>query len=557
MNKPWFNQLEGPATSVRRLPQALLAICLMGLASCSTQPTNNRVASDILPIEIPPAAERQRNRAAGDSIPALDQHQQSLAMDKVEYFDVVADNTPATAFFNSLVEGTGVNLLLHPEVSGNITLTLRHVTLPEVLEALRDIYGYDFSVTNYGVQIMPAKQQTRMYPVNYLNVTRKGRSGMQVSSGQVSQQDLSSSDSNSSSNVTSTQTINSSEVETESQADFWQQLRSTLQLLVQDEENASVVVDAHAGIVIVQAKPATQKAISTYLRRAEISVQKQVLIETKILEVSLNDGYQQGIDWAALVASNSRGSITAGQGAVALENADRIGGIFSMGFNIGDFTSAVELLETQGDVRVLSSPRIATVNNQKAVIKVGSDEFFVTEVSTTTTTSTTGSTQSPDIELTPFFSGIALDVTPQVSSDEEVILHVHPTVTEVEERVKTVELGSEEFNLPLAYSTVRETDSIIRAQSGQVVVIGGLMQNRVETTEASVPVLGSIPILGWLFRQERQQNIQSELVILIQPHIVDGATPVREIEAINRRFSTIAPAARTPEGQNHESSLAN
>jgi MSHA biogenesis protein MshL len=206
------------------------------------------------------------------------------------------------------------------------------------------------------------------------------------------------------------------------------------------------------------------------------------------------------------------------------------------------------LLQTQGDVRVLSSPRIATVNNQKAVIKVGSDEFFVTEVSTTTTTSTTSSTQSPDIELTPFFSGIALDVTPQISNGQEVILHVHPTVTEVEERVKTIELGSEEFNLPLAYSTVRETDSIIRAQSGQVVVIGGLMQNRKVTTEARVPLLGDIPLLGWLFRQQRQESVQSELVILIQPHIVDGAIPVEEIGEINRRFSTLVPSVSTPGG---------
>ncbi|WP_221800013.1 pilus (MSHA type) biogenesis protein MshL [Oceanobacter mangrovi] len=532
--------------------QCLLALLIMALAGCSQQPTHKEMALVQQPmLPEPPATAMSRPQP-----PAADKAVAAPTVSETEYFDVVADNTPVAAFFNSLVTGTGVNLILHPEVEGTISLSLRHVTLADVLEAVRDIYGFDFRINSYGVQILPSKQQTRIYPINYLNVTRSGRSGMQVSSGQVSQaagQSSSSNSSTSGSNSTNvnSRTINSTEVETDSLADFWQQLGITLQLLVQDEANAKVVVDAHAGIAIVKASPVVQQSVNSYLQRAQISIQQQVLIETKILEVTLSDGYQQGINWDALVSSGSR-EATFGQTSVALDNSDRIGGIFSLNLSAADFAGAVELLQSQGDVKVLSSPRIATVNNQKAVIKVGSDEFFVTNVSTTTTTTTTGSTQSPDIELTPFFSGIALDVTPQVSSDEEVILHVHPTVTEVEERTKTIELGSDEFNLPLAYSTVRETDSIIRAKSGQVVVIGGLMQNRLENTEAKVPLLGDIPVLGWLFRQQRQEKVQSELVILIQPRIVDGATPLQEVEAINRRFSRLAPSFLKTEEQDHE-----
>ncbi|WP_369855212.1 pilus (MSHA type) biogenesis protein MshL [Candidatus Thalassolituus haligoni] len=545
----------------RRLFGLLLAVFtgLVSLAGCSQTPLQPPSAAAEPLLQVAAAAEVVDQRAlsadsntgagagAGADLMASTTADKAKTNAAVERFDVIADNTPVAVFFNSLVHGTGVNLVLHPEVKGLISLHLQQVTLRETLEAVRDIHGYDFIETRYGVKVLPRQQQTRIYPIDYLNVSRSGRSGMQVSSGQVSNVER---NGGSGSNVSGSgsRTVNSSEVETASRADFWQQLGSTLQLLIQGEEGAQVVVDAHAGLAIVRAMPSTQAAVEAYLRQAEISIRKQVLIETKILEITLNDGFQAGIDWNTLAATSSRNSVTAGQAGVGLDNADRIGGIFSLNLSMGDFTGAVELLQTQGDVRVLSSPRIATVNNQKAVIKVGSDEFFVTEVSTTTTTSTTGSTQSPDIELTPFFSGIALDVTPQISNGQEVILHVHPTVTEVEERVKTIELGSEEFNLPLAYSTVRETDSIIRAQSGQVVVIGGLMQNRKVTTEARVPLLGDIPLLGWLFRQQRQESVQSELVILIQPHIVDGAIPVEEIGEINRRFSTLAPSVSTPGG---------
>ncbi|WP_276680376.1 pilus (MSHA type) biogenesis protein MshL, partial [Thalassolituus oleivorans] len=275
------------------------------------------------------------------------------------------------------------------------------------------------------------------------------------------------------------------------------------------------------------------------LEQTELSVQKQVLIEAKIIEVTLSDGYQAGINWSTIAAQTGNNDVWASQSSVALANPDLIGGIFSLNVDVGDFTGALSLLETQGDVEVLSSPRIATVNNQKAVIKVGSDEFFVTDVSSTNTTTTTGTTETPDIGLTPFFSGIALDVTPQIGDDGEVTLHVHPKVTEVKEKVKKIELNSDEYNLPLAYSTVRETDSIIRARSGQIVVIGGLMQNKTSETVAKVPFFGDLPLIGGLFRQKRQETVQSELVILIQPRIIDTQLPQDRIDQLNRRYSRV------------------
>ena len=173
-------------------------------------------------------------------------------------------------------------------------------------------------------------------------------------------------------------------------------------------------------------------------------------------------------------------------------------------------------------MQVLSSPRVSTVNNQKAVIKVGTDEFFVTDVSSNTTTNISGTTNSPDITLTPFFSGIALDVTPQISADGDVILHIHPSISDVVDQTKEITLGLSTLSLPLAFSTVREADTVVRARSGQVVVIGGLMQNISSNDDAGLPGVSDIPSVGVLFKQQSQKNRRTELVILMRPIVVDS-----------------------------------
>jgi len=207
--------------------------------------------------------------------------------------------------------------------------------------------------------------------------------------------------------------------------------------------------------------------------------------------------------------------------------SNTIGGVNSLAISSitgsNNFSGVIELLQTQGNVQVLSSPRITATNNQKAVIKVGEDEYFVTEVSSTTTTGTS-TTTTPEIELTPFFSGIALDVTPQISEDGSVILHVHPSVTITEEQNKTIQIGSEQLILPLAQSSVRESDTIIRAQSGEVVVIGGLIETYKVDIESKTPILGDIPFLGELFKNKSQKSQKRELVIMLKPIVVGQDT---------------------------------
>jgi MSHA biogenesis protein MshL len=273
-----------------------------------------------------------------------------------------------------------------------------------------------------------------------------------------------------------------------------------------------------------------------------------VILEAKIVEVELNDAYQAGINWTAVLKDGGK-TYTIGQSSppggfdvnpltplgtpvnVAPGNPisgfvnSALGGAITIAADFPDFNAFIELLGSQGRTRVLSSPRVSTLHNQKAIIKAGSDEFFVTKVTSNTVVGTSTST-SRDVELTPFFSGVALDVTPQIGADGTVLLHIHPTVSDVTDQIKTLKVADSTDVLPLAFSQIRESDNIVKARSGQVIVIGGLMRETRKNQQYKTPVLGDIPGVGRLFRSERKQSSTVELVILLRPLIVsDGDWP--------------------------------
>jgi MSHA biogenesis protein MshL len=539
---------------MKRVHQYLVWVVSGLLAGCQTvghvtqeppQQASEKILQDALqqaPITGPQARLPQ-------GLPALPpQSLSQLAHMEDERFDVSATQLSARAFFMGLVEGTPYNMIVHESIQGDISLHLKDVTVAEVMKAVRDVYGYEYKRTGNLYQVVPAQLETQIYQVNYLDVQRAGQSQTSVSAGSVTQagstsggdSSNSSSSSSSSSNNSSSgsQNLVGTHILTENKSDFWGGLQQTLSTIIGNEKGQRVVVTPQAGVVVVRALPSEQQTVRDYLERAELILRRQVVIEAKILEVSLNNGFQAGIDWSAVGQINGKNSVTFGQQGTALANPDNISGVFSAALNLNDFTSLIELLGTQGNVQVLSSPRVSTLNNQKAVIKVGTDEFYVTDIQNTTTTGT-ATTTTPDIELTPFFSGIALDVTPQISDNDEIILHIHPSVSEVEDQQKVISVGGDQFNIPLALSSIRESDSVVRANNGQVIVIGGLMTSGSTDTFAKAPGLGDLPGIGKLFQQRRQGSNKSELVILLKPVVVNAGAWQNELRNTLENFQSL------------------
>ncbi len=478
----------------------------------------------------------------------LPKYQQSKTPRSSKRLDIQAQETPALAFFNSLSQASEINIIADPSLKGTISLNMKDVTLLEILKAVRDAYGFDFKPTAYGYRISARDLQTRIFNLDYLNVKRVGSSEIQVSGNSI-KENISGASSDGGSESSSS-TSESAKVETNTENNFWVELEKILEKMIEDEAGRKVFVDPIAGVVMVKAFPDELNHIEEFLTTIQRSLQRQVVIEAKILEVQLNEGYEEGIQWDTFGAGidadldkptfldSGRPFATSLQGMPPTDVlGSKLRGIFSLNFNYkNDFAGFIKLLKTQGDVRVLSSPRISTVNNQKAVIKVGTDEFFVTDVSTSTTSTTTTTNETPEVTLTPFFSGIALDVTPQIGKDDEIILHVHPSVTEVVEQKRELSIFGQELSLPLAFSTVRETDSIVRAKNSQIVVMGGLLQSKIKDMEARVPFLSDLPLIGTLFTQKRQQHQKIELVILLKPMIMEQPEWNQALEDIKKRY---------------------
>ncbi len=466
---------------------------------------------------------------------------------------IAAHDVDAVEFFGSLFKGSRYSVAVHPGVAGQISVELKDVTLTEVLAVVGDMYGFDVQRKGNVFHVYPAGLRTETIPVNYLMMSRRGLSRTSVSTGGVASNDNNSSNnnnfdnannnnstSNRSSNGNSNSDSNGTRIETDTNSDYWTDLRDTLQTLIGSGDGRAVITSPQAGLVTIRAYPKELKAVREFLNQSESHLKRQVVLEARILEVALNEGYEQGVDWSGLSASwDGNKGITGGGSLTPSTIANTPNQIFSAlgggaGFKIsdGNFNVAVNLLKTQGDVNTLSSPRVTATNNQKAVIKVGTDEYFVTNASTTTTTSgTSAPIVTPNVELTPFFSGIALDVTPQIDEEGKVLLHIHPSVIDTEEQKKTIDVGTADpLILPLAKSSIRESDTVVQANNGDIIVIGGLMKTDKQEIVSKVPLLGDIPWVGEAFTNRRESTKKVELVILLKPTVVEKDTWQNELQ---------------------------
>ena len=461
-------------------------------------------------------------------------------------FDLTVNNAPARQVFMGLVENSKYSTVVHPDVRGVISLNLKEVTVPEAINSIRYVYGYEYRREGNRFLILGRAMQTRMFPVNYLNLIRRSKSDTRVISGGGGQAAAG----------TTTSTgggagASSVQVETQSESDFWKSLAATLAEIIGTQGGRKVIVNTQTGIVLVRAMPDELRAVEEYLGATHANVNRQVVLEAKIIEVELNDRFQAGINWAKIHSNYTFGQVGGGTGSLSTTGATDIsgtigqlrpgtgsfsansgtdsgafGGVFTIAAALSDFTAFVELLRAQGEVQVLSSPRVSTVNNQKAVIKIGSDGYYATGgTAGTAATVNTGATAG-SVTLASFFSGIALDVTPQIDESNNILLHIHPAVSAVTEQTKTFSglgAGGATLSLPLALSAIQESDNIVRAGNGQIIVIGGLMKEGSTEENSSVPLLGDIPLLGNLFKHKKVTRIKKELVILLKATVINAA----------------------------------
>ena len=549
-----------------------LSACMLAAAIAGCAATHDRAAEidrDIV-AELERAAAQQPPGVADTRDLLLPPSEPDIEEPPEERFHITVENAPAREFLMSLVADTDINMVVHPDVDLLVSLELRHVTVDEVMEIVREIYGLEYRRNSSGYIVHPPRLENRVYEISYLDINRRGSSRTRVSSGQATDNpDAMREQTGTRSRQTSRDTQSEFEatwddegryvtrstarseerpsgtiIHTETEANFWAGLQVAIEGVLETRENRSVMINPLSGVISVRAMPHEHRAVGQLLDAIQNSVQRQVILEAKIVEVELQDGYRSGINWTALRDIRGR-LIGAGQvsgpgifedGASPVRGREldvrpgnmfkgfesqAFGGATILGADTGDFNAFIELLETQGVTRVLSSPRVSTINNQKAVIKVGTDEFFVTGVTGRTATGAASTTAASSVQLTPFFSGIALDVTPQISRDGDVILHIHPTVSEVSDQTKSFTVAGQQETLPLAFSSVRQADSIVRARNGQVVVIGGLMRESSQQQRFGTPGLSRIPFIGHAFGSRREQTVKTELVILLRPIVVD------------------------------------
>ena len=566
-------------------------------------------------------------------------------------FDLVVSDAPIGQVLSGLVEGTEYSIMLKQATQGSsevgvagaapagvrtesvdvsskrVSFKLKNITLFDALDAIRDVYGYDYSVEGRRILVQPAELQSRLYYVNYILGQRRGVSDIQVIGGASVGGSSSTSNSTGSSTSSSYGSVQASGMTTAVKSDIWGEAEEALRTLLgcniakniaanpmavrpvtttttganasradvtqqgeplQGErlrgvdgctQGRALSINAMSGTILVRGMPTELRMVERMLKTMQMSISRQVIIESKIIDVELSKDAQQGINWsqfgnglqrmsvggnASNVGLNQVGA-TAGQiGGTTLPSSSTalgttlagllgtsrttqaaIGNGGGVALQATNFAALINFLESQGRVHVLSSPRIATLNNQKAVIKVGSEEPFVTNIVGGTSQFVAGSSlavTSPTLTYQPFFSGIALDVTPQIDAEDNITLHVHSMVNRVSEKSK-IALPDGSTSVPFAVNTMNETDSVVKSRDGQVVVIGGLMSERNSDTRGGVPIARDVPLAGSLFNFGSQQSSKRELVILLKTTVVkDDDTWANQISEAQERISGMKTA---------------
>lgn len=496
-----------------------------------------------------------------------------IAVPNIKHFSLNVKDAPLETILNTIFEKSEYTVVFPEEIKSRITLKLKNTTAYDFLEIIKKLYNYDYEVFGNQIIIYNNTIRTRVYTINHLIGHRQGSSELKITSGSLSSQSQGQGQSNSNGSQNGGSQNNqgngqsgqseSSKLITTTDSNFWVELKSVIETMISKNDKTSIVVSPQTNTLVVKALPSELKEVESYLSKIHANIQRQVMIEAKILEVELSNGQKTGINWAAF--SNNKnistgfaqpnsnlsvpnqltvGSNSSFPGETLITGATNpMLGMFTFALQNNNFAAILNFIQTQGQYQVLSSPRIATLNNQKAILKVGTDEFFITNISTTSTASAGGTTSSPTLSTQAFFSGISLDITPQIDSSGMVTMHVKPSISQVSTVTKTVDLGTMgNYSLPLASSSISETDSVVKIPNNTIVAIGGLMKSYSKKNNARLPYVADTPIIGNAF-QNREDDIRKyELVILLKPLVIESlADWQKDLINVKQQLSQVTP----------------
>ncbi len=448
-----------------------------------------------------------------------------------------------TAVVRVLADQFGLQYQVDPAARGRVNTSLRNKTLPEALDAIMP-QGVSYEIRNGVLRVGPARLETRTFSMDYVALSRIGTASTVIQrrlngglGGSPTGTNPAFGSGGGGADVISGVSV----------ADVWEDVRVAVEALTFDAaapataanaaagvagttgartfsrstpDGRRLIVNPIAGLITVTAMPPRLEQIGTFIKGFEASIQRQVLIEAKIVEVNLDQSYEFGIDWNVLSskASLRQANLTPGSGKVGAN----IG--FTLGSNAGAtaITGVLSALSSQGNVRVLSSPRVSALNNQRAVFDVTTGEIVFVTNRVSSVGSGGQTTISESVTPTQVNVGIVLDVLAQIGTDNTVTMNIRPVVTSVA-RTATFTSGGSVYQAPVV--DTRETDTMARLRGGETIIIGGLMQNRTEKVKSGVPLLRSLPILGRLFTRTVEVERKAELVIFLTPTIIAGPPP--------------------------------
>lgn len=476
-----------------------------------------------------------------------------------ETFSVVVTDVPLDQLLFSLARDAKINIDVHPGLSGQVTLNAIDQTLLQILDRIAAQVPIRYHFEDRLLVVEPDQPYLRSYYIDYVNLTRSSSTTNSISTqiattgGSAVEGAAGGSGSGGGDGNNSSTAVNSA-----SDNQFWSGLKKNIAGMIGlDSADAgtdiSVIVSSETGLLTVRATHKQHLVIQEYLDRLMHSARRQVLIEATVVEVELNKKYQFGVDWSALNDNGTGLSFNQELLGTSLNSPPVFTIDYLSNTSWGTIASTVKMLQEFGNVKVLSSPKIMAINNQTALLKVVDNVVYFTIESETLVNSNSPGlatfTTTPHTVAVGFF----MSVTPQISREEAVILNVRPTISRVTGFVAdpNPELARENIESLIPQIQVREMESVLRVRSGQIAVLGGLIQDSIDLQDKGIPGLTSLDVVGDAFTYRNNQHKKSELVIFLRPRVVTSIDQPLDV------YSDLLPDPDKPLGPQRASQQRN